>query len=129
MSIWKAVERVARVIGETDTADSFPQARQQIRQAAADGRIDVWGQKDIPPAHYQDDRHSTIWTPIEADYWHDHELNPMATVERFDNTAHTWREDLHSLHGDRYWSFRVRERQIKARWRDPKPTAPRTPDQ
>lgn len=126
MPIWKAVEYVAGIIGDTYSKDDFAETRRQLRQAAADDRIDVWGQKDIPPANYQDERHSTIWTPIEPTYWHDYELTPLTTVDRFDDRDHTWTEDLPSKRGNRYWSLRVRERQIKALWRDPKPAAPKT---
>jgi hypothetical protein len=121
MPIWQAVEHVARVIGDTEQDESFPETRRQLRQAAAEGRIDVWGLKDIPPAHMQDERHSAVWTPIPPDYWHEYEINRIATIDRFDDRDHTQEESLPSRRGNRYWSLRVREGEIKGKWRHTKP--------
>jgi len=123
MPIWKAVEYVAGIIGDSYEKDDFAETRRQLRQAAADDRIEVWGKKDIPPAHMQDERHSAIWTPIEPTYWHAYELTPLATVDRYDDRDHTWLEELPSKRGNRYWSLRVREHQIKARWHEAKSAA------
>jgi hypothetical protein len=122
--IWKALKEVASRISDAD--DGAPKARQQLRQAAAEGRVQIWGQQDIPPQHMQDNRHKQIWTPIEADYWHDYELNLLSTHEEDDDKWHTEEEELPGRRGNRYWTLRVDLDDINRRFpKPPKPTPPK----
>lgn len=120
--IWKAVRQAALAIGDTDQNQSYPRARQAVRQAALEGRLEVWGQKDIPPQHYQDERHSTAWTEIKPNYWEEYELNQVATAEFHSDQDHTWEEDLKSRRGKRYWSLKVDQAEIDKEWPKPRET-------
>jgi hypothetical protein len=41
MPIWQALHQIAERIGDKNEEDGFPEVRQQFRQAALEGRIDV----------------------------------------------------------------------------------------
>ena len=112
--IWRAVEHVAKTIG--DDNDCFPRVRQQLRQAASEGRIEVWGRKEIRPTHLKDERQSSVWTPINRDYWRDYELNSLATGELFSDREHTSREGSINEVGNRYWELLVHESDTKREW-------------
>jgi hypothetical protein len=120
MPIWQAVEHVRRVIGDDDSSASYPDARSQIRQAALEGRLIVWGRHEIPPEHLTAElKARSVWSKIEPDYWHNYELNRLATVDRFDDREHTWNEAFKQEIGNRYWSLRVRKKAVKRLWPEP----------
>lgn len=121
MPIWQALHKIAGRIGDTDEENGFPEAQRQFRQAALEGRVDVWGQQDIPPAHMTDERHRDVWTRIEADHWNEYKLARAASFEALQERPHTKEEEL-GRHGGRYWNLKVRPEDIRHRW--PKP--PRT---
>jgi hypothetical protein len=116
------VQHVADVIQDRDDGQCFPEARRQLRQKALEGRIDVWGQKEIPPRHYKDQSHSAVWSRIDPTYWHEYEISPLATGELFEDRDHTWNEAHISWKGSRYWSLRVRQQEIEMIWRKPRPS-------
>jgi hypothetical protein len=119
MPMWQAIEYLSGVVGDDDASQSFPEARKKMRQAAIEGRLEVWGRKEIPPEHLTaEQRARAVWSKIEPDYWHDYEINRLATVERFDDRDHTQNEGFPTEIGNRYWSLRVRRIGVKQLWPD-----------
>ena len=123
MPVWEALHQIAQRIGDTDEENGFPDARRQFRQAALEGRVDVWGQQDIPPAHMSDERHREVWTRIESDHWAEYKLTRAATIEACQERPHTKEEEF-GRHGGRYWNLKVRPEEIRRRW--PEQPKPRT---
>jgi hypothetical protein len=121
MPIAAAVEHVASVVGDIDCENCYPEARRQIRQAALEERIHVWGKHEIVPDHMQAPlRSRTIWKPIEPAYWENYELAAYSTDPSTDDQPHTQMEEFISGGTfNRYWSLRVRKRQIEQRWHKP----------
>jgi hypothetical protein len=132
MPIWKAVQLAAEVVQDHDDNKCYPEARRQLRQAALEGRIDVWGQKEIPPRHLNDEGHSVVWSKIEPSYWHDYDLSPLSTGELYEDRDHTWKEGDIVSKGNRYWNLKVRKKDIESlfwgRLPKPKPEAEPQPD-
>ena len=125
MPIWKAVEYVRQAVGDDDFHDCYPEARRQIRQAALEDRLEVWGRKEVAPAHLTAPQAaSSVWTKIQTDYWQEHELASIAISEHADDQAHTWTEGNILKIGDRYWSLRVRQPEVERRWHPARETAP-----
>lgn len=122
MPMWKAVEYVSSIIGDTDEQHCYPEARRLIRQAARDERIEVWGRKGLLPEHMNAPlRCSDIWTPIEAGYWDDFKLNPLATGQLFEDREHTDAEPhvRSGILSGQYWNLRVSESDFHNEWRKP----------
>lgn len=120
MPIWQAVHHVARIIGDTEENECYAGARAALRQAAVEGRIELWGRKDIAPEHMKDDRQSTVWTKIRRDYWEQYELNPLATAAIYPDREHTWDESLKGRRGNRYWALKADQAEMEREWPIPK---------
>lgn len=120
--VWRAVEHVATVVGDADDAHCFPEARRQLRQAAAEGAIRFWGQRDTAASHFKDDRHNSLWTPIEQDYWRDYKFNAMATGSTAEDQHHTTFEEFAGKRGARYWQVKVDKRAVERYWQRPPET-------
>lgn len=124
MPIWQAVQHVASVIGDSDKENCYPEARSQIRQAALEQRIDVWGKHEIVPDHMAAPlRSRKVWKAIEPSYWEDYEIAAYAADPSTDDQPHTQMEEFFSGGSfNRYWSLRVRKHQVEGRWRRPMET-------
>lgn len=125
--MWRAIEYVSAVIGDQDETQCYPAAQNEIRQAAANGIIRVWGKKQKPIEHSDSPNAcSPIFSPIPADYWHDYHLNSMATGEAWDNHPHTNAEShvATQIRSNRYWTLRVDRAEIESEWPG---SAPRPP--
>lgn len=123
--VWKAIQHIAQVVGDSDEQGCYPEARRQFRQVAAEGRIDVWGRRGIAPAHLNAPKTcSEVWMLIEPDYWHDYKLNDRATDEASVESDHTSAEPhvSHGIWAGKYWALRVHEYQVVREW--PKPSPP-----
>jgi hypothetical protein len=114
MPIWKAVEHVAKAIGDSAFDQSYPDTLIQIRQAAVDGCITLWGKLEREDkASY----HSDIWTPIEPSYWEKYRLNALATGEAYPHADHTWAEAYDPRgYQRRYYAILAGEADIKRIW-------------
>lgn len=118
MPIAEAIEYVAGVIFDMAVEDCYPGARREIRQAALEARIDVWGKHEIPPqTHDAKLRARQVWRRIEPSYWENYELVAYATDNSTDDQPHTQMEEFISGGSfNRYWSLRVRKLQLRLRW-------------
>ena len=114
--IWQAIAHVARVIGDHDENKCFEKARNQIRQAAVDGRIKFRGRAELRPPH-KPGFHSAIWTEIPESYWIKAEINALASGELFQEHDHTMQESF-EVNGfrNRYWTLLARESDIEREW-------------
>lgn len=118
MPIWSAIEHVRAVIGDDDHQAAYLEARRQIRQAASDGRLRIWGRQQLPPSHMNDPhKPSDLSSAIPADYWSDFRLAPQAASQIHENAAHTEPCD-HLNKGllNLYWDLRVDSAVIKKEW-------------
>jgi hypothetical protein len=117
MPIWKAVELVRQSIGDDDEHNCYPEARRQIRQAALEDRLEIWGRKEIPPNTLTAPLGASgAWSKIEPSYWTEYELNSLAASEHFEGREHTWNEAIKNTIGQRYWELRVREAHVSRLW-------------
>ena len=120
--IWKAVLHVARIIHDTDEANCYPASRREIRQAAFDGRIEIWGRPTIRLITLnQKPEPRDIWKAISREYWSDYKINEMAGSEQSQEHQHTDAEEhvRYEIESGRYWTLRADEREIKRAWRAP----------
>jgi hypothetical protein len=119
--VWWAIHRIAARIGENNSAEGYPDARRQLRQAAREG-LEIWGQEQIPPIEMHDvHKHRTVWSPIPATYWQDFMLAITAANEIQEDAPHTCEEASPNTPLGRYWNLRVRKEEINRRWRKPEP--------
>ncbi len=117
LPIWEAVEYVRQVIGDDDFQNCYPEARRQMRQAALEDRLEIWGRKEIPPITLSTPLGgSGAWSRIEPSYWAEHELNSLAIGQLFQEREHTWEEAFKNKIGHRYWELKVRRAQIERLW-------------
>lgn len=121
--IWQAVEYIAKLIGE-DWQSNYSETRRQLRQEASQGRIEIWGRRDIKPTHLSDDRQSAIWTPIQQDYWDEFEMNELVAHEHYANRDHTRHEGGPTFPGTRYWELKVDLAEVERLWPDPNKPKP-----
>lgn len=130
--IWEAVEWVAKAIGDGDHERCFPEARRALRQAALDGRISMFGRKEITPSYMSAPEECVeVWSRIKPDYWNDWRLTEMATGPLHDERPHTAAEPhiRTGLMSGRYWALRVDESQVRNEWPQKSPTAARSATQ
>lgn len=114
MPIWRAVEYVASVIGDTGEQECFPSTLIAIRQAAADGRISLWGKAELETKR---GHNSEISTPIPLEYWLGHRLNSMASGPAWSHADHTWKEPYNpNEFQHRYYEVKANEYEIKKEW-------------
>ena len=112
----KAIEWVAGVLHDTDASVGFLETRRQIRQAAIEHRITIWGRQQIrPTTHDSPIAARDFWVPIEADYWLENKINAHASEESADDRQHTAEEPLRGHHNG-YWSLRLDEAEIHRVW-------------
>jgi hypothetical protein len=123
MPIAKAVEHVRAVIGDTNDGNCYPEARRQIRQAALEGRVEIWGRRQIPLDHMKSPlAGSEVWTSIAPEHWEEYELSAYATDPMFANQPHTQPESWRGTNLTRHWELKVREKQIRRIWKHPPET-------
>lgn len=121
--MWEAVMHVASVVKDVDETACYPIARREIRQAARDGRIEIWGRPTIPLTRLaQLPQPKEIWEPIGSEYWSDFKLNSMAVGEIWQEHPHTEAEAhvTKGRDGGMYWTLRVDQRDIERTWRKPR---------
>ena len=117
MPIREAIEHIRAVIGDNDFDKScYLETRIAIRQAALDGKISIYGKRELePPA--QIDSCSEVYAKVDSDYWADHEINSMAVGELWENYDHTNSENRNmNEYKNRYWNLRVNSQEIKDAW-------------
>jgi hypothetical protein len=117
--IWKAIEYVGSKIG--DAEQFYTQTRNEIRQAALDGKITIRGRHQIDTGE-QKTVFSKVHSDIPPDYWKNSEINVLATHEQHETwdhidpeTARAWGPDG-VLAKKRYAELRVNMNQIKSEW-------------
>jgi hypothetical protein len=115
MPIWKAVKRVAKVLGDTDRQGGYPATLDAIRQAALDGRIEIWGKRELPPP-MEPGLSSDEWTPINPMFWRTHQINSLASDKMSEGCLHTCSNPL--IYGEQNgcWSLRVRLPELEKIW-------------
>jgi hypothetical protein len=114
--IWEAVSHVGKVLGDQDTIDFFPRARNVIRQAALDGDLLIRGRKELEG---RPGRCDTIHSDIQSAYWATFQLNILSGAQ--DAVEHYHTVHLNTPHQTpRYWDLRVNWQDILALW----PTSP-----
>lgn len=126
--IWEAIEWVAKSIGEIDHEHSFPEARRELRQAALDGRIEIFGRKEIAPPHMSAPEACVeVWSAISPGFWNDWRITEMAAGPLHDERPHTAAEEhiRTGLMSGRFWALRVDSTQLSREF--PQPVASRKP--
>lgn len=115
MPIWKAVKRIAKVLGDTDRQGAYPATLDAIRQAALDGRIEIWGKRELPPP-MEPGLSSDEWTPINPMFWRTHQINSLASDKMSEGCLHTCSNPL--IYGEQNgcWSLRVRLPELEKIW-------------
>lgn len=113
--IWDVISRLGQFLGEDEQADCFPETRKAMRQAALDGRILIFGKRELPAP--RTGFCSDVWTLIPPEYWQSHLLNPMATGVLWFGHDHTAAE-VHSasVPKDRYWSLLLNPEEVYSKW-------------
>jgi hypothetical protein len=87
--VHKAVAHVASAIGDADASEYFPRARLEIRQAAFNGSVIIWGNKSAKKMGGGLGRNA-IASPIPKEYWETAEITHMATDPLVDDHFHTF---------------------------------------
>jgi hypothetical protein len=116
MPVHKAVEHVAMKIDECDDDQCYPSARLGLRTAAFQGRIKMYGKKELKKGY-----HSDLRTPIPTEFWDDQQLNEISTSEAYVHHEHTRAEvgdGFKKLGSDRkkYWDVRVNMDEVRKEW-------------
>jgi hypothetical protein len=118
--VWFAIHRIAARIGENNSAEGFPAARRQLRQAALNGDVPIWGQEQIQPLEMHDlNKYRDVLSRVPEGYWNDYRLNETAADEGGENAPHTEDERQPNSMMGRYWNLRLRKRDIDRTWRKP----------
>jgi hypothetical protein len=79
MPIWKAVHHVAECLHERrEDGDAFPKSRDALRQAAIDGKITIWGKKQLALVSASPMFDSCV-TAIPQEYWRLHKITGIAS--------------------------------------------------
>lgn len=120
--MWRAVEYVREIIGDTGAEHCYRETRRQIRQAALSGSIKVWGKREIPPQHFGSaEECKEVWSLIPPHYWDDFKLTEMATGPLYEDREHTWPDPYLSKESrNRYWALKVHQRELEAEWPNPR---------
>ncbi len=118
MQISEAIAYISGVIGDKDPEHCYRRTRREVRQAACDGRIEIWGRAELPQEAKTDpEEASEIWTPIDAEYWRHFKLTEMATGELFQDREHTSPDPFVAERAkQRYWALRVDQSAIRREW-------------
>lgn len=115
MPIWKAVSHIAMVLGEADEKRLYPATRDAIRQAAAQGDIEIWGRRELP-VPMESGFPSEVWTPINPLYWRTHIINFLAASEMWEAEIHSASEPLMIGETSRYWALQVKPSDVDRFW-------------
>ncbi len=113
---WKAIEQIASCLADYDEQNSYERSRIALRQAALEGRVEIWGRHELAPPH-RPGFHSDVWSRIEPSYWKGHAPCPLAVDKMWVEHDHTWAQPLVvSVYRNRYWSLRVKQSEIDKEW-------------
>lgn len=80
----------------------------RVRQAAAEGRLELWGRREIKPTHLKSPLQAvSVWTPILPGYWEDHciDVDYSKLASKYEPQTVTESGSLQK--GDRYWELRL----------------------
>ena len=115
MPLWKAVKHIAEALGDADKRGGYPATLEAIRQAALEGRIEIWGRRELPPP-MEPGHSSEEWTPINPLFWRTHQINSLATDKLSEEGVHSCSNPL--IYGEQNgcWSLRVRLSDVKEIW-------------
>lgn len=120
LAIGQALHQIAANLGDANEENGFPEVRRQFRQYALEGRLDVWGQRQIRPIHLKHNQRSDVWSRIDSSHWESHGLHQRAASLLGEDMPHTENEELGRISG-RYWNLRVRPDEIRRLWPNPTP--------
>ena len=115
LPMWKAAKRIAKALGDADKQGGYPETLEAIRQAALDGRIEIWGRRELPPP-IEPGLSSDEWTPINPLFWRTHQINSLATDKMSEDSVHSYSNPI--IYGEQNgcWSLRVRSSDIEQIW-------------
>jgi len=74
--IYKAIDHIAAEIGDRDENECLPMARRALREAALNGRLQIWGRKSDSVGG---NRWNQMITPIPKEYWEKAQIGALAT--------------------------------------------------
>lgn len=117
--ISRALINVAEAIQDSDVEHALPEARRQLRQAALDGRVIVWGRRTLPLTHLKAKlAPADVWSPIGPSYWNDFKLDAASADPARDGAVHTCAEPHVStgINAGKYWSLRVDMSEVMREW-------------
>jgi len=114
--VYEAVEYVIRKIDDCDSDQCYPSARRGLRKAAFEGRIKMYGKRELKKGF-----HSDLRTPIPPEFWDDQELSEISTSEAYIHHEHTKAEmgtGFMRLGRERhkYWDIRVSMDEVRKEW-------------
>ena len=115
MPLWKAVKRIANAAGDADKRGGYPATLEALRQAALEGRIEMWGRRELPPP-MEPGFSSEEWTPINPLFWRTHQINSLATDKMSEDSLHSCSNPLIYGEQNSCWSLRVRLSDIEQIW-------------
>lgn len=115
MPMWKAVQHIAKALGEIDPQGAYPATLDAIRQAAADGSIEIWGRRELPPPA-EPGVSSEIWSPIHPMFWRTHRINSTAASPSGEEEVHSSSEPLIIGEMNRQRSLQVKRSEIEKHW-------------
>lgn len=113
--IWKAIDHIAKVLDDTDKRGGYPATIEVIRQAALDGRLEIWGKRELPPP-MEPGLASDEWTPINPLFWRTHQINSLASDKMSEGSLHSCSNPLVYGEQNGCWSLRVRLSDIEKIW-------------
>ncbi len=116
MSILDALDHIISVIGPQGNAVA------ELRQAAIDGRVKIWGCQEIktPELSLANRKWRTVWSAIPRAYWQDWQFIRDRGQLSLPDTPHTEREDG-LTYRETYGSLKTKSRQITTEWRHKEP--------
>lgn len=113
---WKAIQHVAiRCIGEAKDGNNFPRARDEIRRAAINGDVTIWGKKQIMSWAVGQTTFESYLTEIPSGYWKTHKISAMAADESL-NLNYASTVPIGSGATFAYADLHIRESQISEFW-------------
>jgi len=127
--LWKVIELVSSQINEQRDGHYFPKSRAYIRQQALDGRLTIWGRRQLdPPKPFKEIRKfSDVLTSIPREYWAISKLSAACTTpqeysDRIPSTlpeqSGSWAEET-SAYADLYANWEQAHKLVMQDWHSP----------
>ena len=119
LPIWEAIHHIAHKISESPTTTYYQNARSIIRQKAQEGKITIWGKKQIDDRieWIKERKFSEVLTEIPKEYWSTSKILPCsATDNKYVNNPYTAPEAIGAWKSEKnsYADLRIDLEEVKA---------------